>query len=48
MLHLFTNFKSFFIYLLHLLVYDYLSNRKQTVKFNEAISSWKDTEYGVQ
>ena len=29
------------------LVYDYLSNRKQGVKVNEAFSSWKGVEYGV-
>ena len=29
------------------LVYDYLSNRKQRVKLNEAFSSWRDIEYGV-
>ena len=29
------------------LVYDYLSNRKQGVKINEAFSSWKGVEYGV-
>ena len=29
------------------LVYDYLSNRKQRVKLNEALSSWKDIGYNV-
>ena len=29
------------------LVYDYLSNRKQTVKLNETFICWKDIEYGV-
>ena len=29
------------------LIYDYLSNRKQTVKINETFSSWKDIEFGV-
>ena len=27
--------------------YDYLSSRKQRVKINETISSWKDIEYGA-
>ena len=29
------------------LVYDYLSNRKQRVKINEELNSWRDIEYGV-
>ena len=29
------------------LVYDYLLNRKQRVKINEAFSSWKEVEHGV-
>ena len=29
------------------LIHDYLSNRKQRVKVNDAYSSWKDTFYGV-
>ena len=29
------------------LVNDYLSNRKQRVKINEAFSYWKDLEYGI-
>ena len=29
------------------LAYDYLSNRKQTVKINETFSCWKDIGYGV-
>ena len=29
------------------LICDYLSNRKQRVKINEAFSSWKDIEFGV-
>ena len=29
------------------LVYDYLSNRKQIIKINKTISSWKDIKYGV-
>ena len=30
-----------------ILLHDYLSNRKQTVKVNDAYSSWKDIFYGV-
>ena len=29
------------------LIHDYLSNRKQRVKVNDAYSSWKDIFYGV-
>ena len=29
------------------LIHDYLSNKKQRVKVNDAYSSWKDTCYGV-
>ena len=29
------------------LVYDYLSNKKQSVKLNETFSSWRDIEYVV-
>ena len=29
------------------LIHDYLSNRKQRVKVNDACSSWKDMFYGV-
>ena len=29
------------------LVNDYLSNRKQRVKINEAVRYWKDLEYGI-
>ena len=29
------------------LVYDYLLNKKQRVKTNEACSSWKDVEYDI-
>ena len=29
------------------LIHDYLSNTKQSVKINEAYSSWKDIFYGV-
>ena len=29
------------------LIYDYLSNRKQRVKVNDACMSWKDIFYGV-
>ena len=31
-----------------ILVYHYLSNRKQKVKINEIFSCWKDIEYGVR
>ena len=29
------------------LIHDYLSNRKQRIKVNDAYSSWKDIFYGV-
>ena len=29
------------------LIHDYLSNRKQRVKFNDKYSSWKDIFYGA-
>ena len=29
------------------LIHDYLSNRKESVKVNDAYSSWKDIFYGV-